>query len=171
MGDGDTVTKNVVVTRIFDAPVEVVWNAWVEPELVKQWWGPAGFTAPVAEMDFREGGRSLVCMRAPAEYGGQDLYNTWTYRRIVPMREIEFVQHFADQDGNRIDPASLGLPPGIPEDVRHVITFASAAGNKTEMTVTEFGYPNDEIVAISKAGMEQCVDKMAAALQEGRAGS
>jgi uncharacterized protein YndB with AHSA1/START domain len=165
------VTKNVVVTRVFDAPVEKVWSAWVEPELVKQWWGPTGFTAPVAEMDFREGGRSLVCMRAPAEYGGQDMYNTWTYRRIVPMQEIEFVQHFADKDGNRIDPASLGLPPGIPEEVRHVITFTGAAGEKTEMTVTEFGYPNDEIVNISKAGMEQCVDKMAAALQGGRAGS
>jgi uncharacterized protein YndB with AHSA1/START domain len=164
------VTKNVVVTRVVDAPVEKVWSAWAEPELVKQWWGPTGFTAPVAEMDFREGGRSLVCMRAPAEYGGQDMYNTWTYRRIVPMQEIEFVQHFADKDGNRIDPASLGLPPGIPEEVRHVITFAGAAGNKTEMTVTEFGYPNDEIVAISKMGMEQCVDKMAAALREGGSG-
>ena len=163
-------TKNVVVTRVFDAPVEQVWSAWAEPELVKQWWGPTGFTAPVAEMDFREGGRSLVCMRAPAEYGGQDMYNTWTYRRIVPMQEIEFVQHFADKDGNQVDPATLGLPPGIPEEVRHVITFVGASGNTTEMTVTEFGYPTDEIVAISKMGMEQCVDKMAAALREGRNG-
>ena len=161
-------TKNVVVTRVFDAPVEAVWSAWVEPELVKQWWGPTGFTAPVAEMDFREGGTSLVCMRAPAEYGGQDMYNTWTYRRIVPLQEIEFIQHFADKDGNRVDPSSLGLPPGIPEEVRHVITFAGVAGNKTEMTVTEFGYPTDEIVALSKMGMEQCVDKMASALQVGR---
>jgi uncharacterized protein YndB with AHSA1/START domain len=164
-------TKNVVVTRVFDAPVEDVWKAWSEPELVKQWWGPMGFTAPVAAMDFREGGRSLVCMRAPVEYGGQDMYNTWTYQRIVPLQGIEFIQHFADQDGNRIDPASLGLPPGIPEEVRHVITFTGTDGNTTEMTVTEFGYPNDEIVAISKAGMEQCVDKMAAALLEGRARS
>jgi uncharacterized protein YndB with AHSA1/START domain len=159
-------SKNVVVTRVFAAPVEAVWNAWVEPEMVKQWWGPAGFTAPVAEMDFREGGSSLVCMRAPAEYGGQDMYNTWSYQRIVPMEQIEFVQHFADKDGTRIDPSSLGLPPGIPAAVRHLITLRDAGGNTTEMTVTEFDYPTDEIVAISTAGMEQCLDKMAAALRE-----
>lgn len=164
-------TKNVVVSRVFDAPVEHVWKAWAEPELVKQWWGPTGFTAPVAAIDFREGGRSLVCMRAPAEYGGQDMYNTWTYQRIAPMEQIEFIQHFADKDGNRIDPSSLGLPPDIPAAVRHVITFRDVDETKTEMTVTEFDYPTDEIVAISTMGMEQCLDKMAAALQESRARS
>ena len=60
--------RDVIVTRVFDAPVEQVWNAWVEPEMVKQWWGPTGFTCPLAEMDFREGGTSLVCMRAPKEF-------------------------------------------------------------------------------------------------------
>ena len=63
-------TYNVVVTRTFDAPVERVWQAWSEPQLVMQWWGPTGFTCPKADLDFREGGTSLVCMRAPQEYGG-----------------------------------------------------------------------------------------------------
>ena len=164
-------TKNVVVSRVFDAPVEEVWTAWIAPDLVKQWWGPTGFTAPIAEMDVREGGTSLVCMRAPAEYGGQDLYNTWTYERVVPMQSLEFIQRFADKNGEQIDPASIGLPPGIPHEVRHVVTFAARSGTETEMTVTEFGYPSDEIVAISKAGMEQCLDKMATALQGGGARS
>jgi uncharacterized protein YndB with AHSA1/START domain len=149
----------VVVSRVFDAPVELVWRAWVEPERVKQWWGPQGFTAPVAEMDFREGGTSLVCMRAPAEYGGQEIYNTWTYRTIVPMQQIEFIQHFADKDGKTVDPAAMGLPPGIPQEVRHVVTFDAKDG-KTEMTVTEYGYTSEQTVEISKAGMEQCLDKM-----------
>ena len=74
-----TQTFDVVVTRIFDAPVEEVWKAWSDPEYVKRWWGPAGFTSPSAEMDFRVGGASLVCIRAQAEYGGQDMYHTWTY--------------------------------------------------------------------------------------------
>jgi uncharacterized protein YndB with AHSA1/START domain len=155
-------TKNVFVTRVFDAPVEEVWSAWVEPERVKQWWGPTGFTAPVAAMDFREGGTSLVCMRAPKEYGGQDMYNTWTYQRIVPMESIEFIQRFADKDGNQIDPAFIGLPPDIPRDVRHVVTFTAVGVKRTEMTVTEYGYHSDEIVNVSKTGMEQCLDKMAA---------
>ena len=60
----NTQTFDVVVTRIFDAPVEEVWKAWSDPAYVTRWWGPAGFTSPSAEMVFRVGGASLVCMRA-----------------------------------------------------------------------------------------------------------
>lgn len=155
-------TRDMVVTRVFDAPVEQVWKAWSDPGHVKRWWGPTGFTAPVANMDFREGGTSLVCMRAPKEYGGQDIYNTWTYREIAPMQRIEFIQNFADEHGKHVAPATLGLPAEIPFDVRHVIAFEGKGDNKTEMTVTEYGYPSDQIVETSRAGMEQCLDKMAA---------
>ena len=127
-----------------------------------RWWGPTGFTSPSAEMDFREGGTSLVCMRAPKEFGGQDMYNTWTYRKIVPMELIEFILNFADKDGNKVDPAKMGIPPGVPHEVRHVITFKAVGDNRTEMTVTEYGYTSDQAHDISKAGMEQCLDKMAA---------
>jgi uncharacterized protein YndB with AHSA1/START domain len=115
-------------------------------------------------MDFREGGTSLVCMRAPQEFGGQDMYNTWTYTKIAPRQQIEFILQFADKDGTKLDPAQLGLPPGIPPDVRHVITFKAVGDHRTEMTVTEYGYTSDQAHDISKAGMEQCLDKMAARL-------
>jgi uncharacterized protein YndB with AHSA1/START domain len=155
--------RDLVVTRTFDAPVDLVWQAWTDPEHVMRWWGPAGFTSPVARMDVREGGTSLVCMRSPA---GQDLYNTWTYREIVPRQRLEFVLAFADQDGKRVDPAALGLPPDVPQDVRHVVTFQAVGDHKTEMTVTEFGYTSDHIFDLSKAGLEQCLDKMAASFAQ-----
>ncbi len=63
--------KDLAVTRVFEAPVEFVWKAWTDPVHVMRWWGPEGFTAPSAKMDFREDGTSLVCMRAPKEYGGR----------------------------------------------------------------------------------------------------
>ena len=160
----DTKTHNMAVNRVIDAPVDQVWKAWSDSNYVKQWWGPTGFTCPVAEMDFREGGTSLVCMRAPEEFGGMNMYNTWTYRKIVPMEQIEFIQNFADQNGNQVDPAELGIPPGVPHDVPHVITFKALNGNQTELTVTEFGYTSDQAHDISKVGMEQCLDKMAASL-------
>jgi uncharacterized protein YndB with AHSA1/START domain len=153
---------NVFTTRIFDAPVERVWEAWKEPELVKQWWGPGPFTCPVAEMDVREGGRSLVCMRAPQEYGGQDWYNTWTYTKVVPNERMEYIINFTDNQGNKLNPADLGLPPGVPEDGHHVVTFRSLDGNRTEMTMIEHGYTTEESRDISKMGLEQCLDKMAA---------
>ncbi len=55
--------ERMVVTRVFDAPRELVWKAWTDPKYVMQWWGPKGFTAPVCQMDFRVGGKSLLCMR------------------------------------------------------------------------------------------------------------
>ena len=104
---GDTVKKkDVVLTRIFDEPVASVWKAWSDPQLVMQWWGPTGFTSPVCKMDFREGGTTLVCMRAPKEWGGMDMYNTWSYTRIVTNEYIEYVFDWADKDGNRIDPTN-----------------------------------------------------------------
>jgi uncharacterized protein YndB with AHSA1/START domain len=158
-------THNMVVTRVFDAPVERVWKAWSESEQVRRWWGPTGFTCPVANMDFNEGGTSLVCMRAPAEYGGQDMYNTWTYQKITPMERIEFIHHFADKDGNKVAPSAHGLPPEIPFEVPHVLTLKAIGSNQTEFTVTEYGYPSAQIVEMSKGGMEQCLDKLAASLQ------
>ncbi len=56
----------------------------------------------------------------------------------------------------------MGLPPGIPFEVRHVITFRAIGNQQTEMSVTEYGYTSDQVVDLSKAGLEQCLDKMAA---------
>jgi uncharacterized protein YndB with AHSA1/START domain len=156
--------KDLAVTRTFDAPVDELWKSWTDSEKVQKWWGPKGFTSPVARMDFREGGTTLVCMRAPKEFGGHDMYNTWTYKKIVPMQRIEFILNFADKDGNKLDPAKMGLPPGIPQDVPHVVTFKTVGDKKTEMTVTEYGYTTAQAVALSKSGLEECLDKMAAAL-------
>jgi uncharacterized protein YndB with AHSA1/START domain len=158
-------STDLVVTRVFDAPIELVWKAWSDPEAVVEWWGPTGFTSPSAQMNFREGGTSLVCMRAPKELGGQDMYNTWTYQHIVPMQRIEFVLNFADKDGNKFDPATMvGMPAGIPYRVRHVIGFKALGDGKTEMTVTEYGYTSIQAVDLSRAGLEQSLDKMAASL-------
>lgn len=132
-----SVTREMTLTRVFDAPVSEVWKYWIEPEKVKKWWGPKGFTSTVADMDLREGGTSFVRMRTR----DQDMYNTWAYKKVVPEKEIEFVLAFADKDGKHLDPKTLGLPSDMPREVRHVITFR-AIGRKTEVTVKEFGYTN-----------------------------
>lgn len=155
-------TMNVEAARVLNAPVEQVWKAWSEPEYVKQWWGPTGFTSPSAEIDFRVGGTSLVCMRAPIEVGGQEMYNTWTYRTIESYQKIEFLLHFSDQHRNPLNPAHIGMEPGIPNGVRHVITFTRMEDNQTFMTVTEYGYTTQQARDLSKAGLEQCLDKMEA---------
>jgi uncharacterized protein YndB with AHSA1/START domain/predicted enzyme related to lactoylglutathione lyase len=157
---GAAPTHDVVVTRVLDAPVEEVWRAWTEPEQVKRWWGPTGFTSPSADLDVRVGGRSLVCMRAPAEYGGQDMYNTWTYRAVVAPERLEFDLRFTDAAGAPLDASSI--PPGVPAAVPHVITLRALEGGRTELTVRESGYATAEARDVSRAGLEQCLDKMGA---------
>jgi uncharacterized protein YndB with AHSA1/START domain/predicted enzyme related to lactoylglutathione lyase len=156
----DSGTHDLAVTRVLDAPVEEAWKAWTEPEYVMRWWGPTGFTSPLAELDVRVGGTSLVCMRAPAEYGGHDMYNTWTYQEVVRPERLEFVLDFTDADRAPLDDEAI--PPGVPRAVRHVVTLRPADGGRTELTVREFGYLTTEARDISRAGLEQCLDKMVA---------
>lgn len=154
--------RDLVVTRVFNAPVKQVWKAWSDPALVMRWWGPTGFTCPVAKMDFREGGTSLVCMRAPKEFGGQDMFNTWAYEKIVPMKRFVYILRFADKDGNMMDPAKQGLPPEMPEEVRNEVAFKELGKGRTQVTVTEYDWTVGRMMELSKMGLEQCLDKMAA---------
>jgi hypothetical protein len=68
---------------------------------------------------------------------------------------------FADKEGTQVTPAELGLPPGIPDEVRHEVRLSAIDDHTTELTVHEFGYPNAEIAEVPRAGLEQCLDKMA----------
>jgi uncharacterized protein YndB with AHSA1/START domain len=156
-------TTQMIITRSFAAPLEKVWTAWTEGEIVKRWWGPQGFTAPVANIDFREGGSSLVCMKSP---DGFEIYNTWTYTKITPMNRIEFVQHFSNKEGIRIKAQDIGLPPGIPFEVPHSITFKDLGNQKTEITIVESGYTNAQVAEISKMGMTSVLDKLAAEVEK-----
>ncbi len=159
-------TRDLVVTRVFAAPLDLVWKAWTEPEYVMRWWGPDHFTSPSAKMDFREGGTSLVCMRAPEDFGGQDMYSTWVYQKIVPLKRIEFIQNLADKDGNLIDPLKIGMPPDFPRDTLTVVTFQDLGNGKTEMTVTEYNMPaaDTEMGKNAELGLNQSLDKMAVSL-------
>jgi hypothetical protein len=100
-------------------------------------------------------------MRSP---DGYEIYSTWTYTEIIPLRQVSFIHHFSDKDGNSIDPSVLGMPPGFPFSVPHLITLKTVEHGKTEITVTEFGYNSSQVVAMAKAGMRECLDKMAECL-------
>lgn len=157
--------QNIVVKRIVDAPLELVWKAWTDPEHVKRWWGPKDYTSPAAKIDFRVGGRYVFAMRAPAEQGGQDSYTAGVYKKIVPMELLEFTQGLSDQDGNPIDPAQIGMPPDFPKEIRTTIVFKDKRG-MTELTITEHGWPPSQMMVYSLAGMHQSIDKLADSVEQ-----
>jgi uncharacterized protein YndB with AHSA1/START domain len=152
MAQTGTQTQEFTLTRTIDAPLDRVWQAWADADLIADWWGPRGFSAAVHRLDFREGGSTHVSMSAPA-FGS--IYNTWTYTRIVPGERIEFDSRFADSEGRHIDP----IAPGVPEVVPHVVTFRHLGDGRTELSITESGYSSDEAMSMSRAGQDQVLNK------------
>lgn len=78
-------SRDLVLTRLIDAPPEKLFRAWTEPELIKQWFAPKPWTTPHAEIDLRPGGSNLVVMRSPE---GQDMPNRGVYLDVVPNARI-----------------------------------------------------------------------------------
>jgi len=66
MENNSEIIKEVVITRTFDAPRELVWKAWTDEVMIKEWFGPTGFTIPVSQLDVRSGGALRIVMRGPA---------------------------------------------------------------------------------------------------------
>ncbi len=155
--------EDLVVTRIIDAPLEMVWKAWTEPEHVVRWWGPKYYTSPLAKIDLREGGRYLFAMRAPADQGGQVSYAAGVYEKIVPLERLEFTQFLADQDSNAIDPTQAGMPPDFPKVQRTTVIFKRRR-DMTELTITSTGWTPGQMYVYALAGWQQSIDKLSASL-------
>lgn len=162
MASSTPATQDLTVRRIVNAPLDVTWRAWSTPEGMRRWWGPRLFTCPVCEMDFREGGRTLVCMRGP---DGNDFYSILEYTRIIPNERIEYIHNLADADGERIDPQSLGMPPEFPQDQHTIVTFR-AIGNMTELIITEHGLPTSSFYLQAALGLHEMADKITEAAEK-----
>jgi uncharacterized protein YndB with AHSA1/START domain len=89
--------KEVVITRIFDASREVVFKAWIDPEQLRHWWGPKGFTNPVCEVDARASGAIRIDMRAP---DGVVYPMTGVFLEVVEPERLVFTSAALDKEGN-----------------------------------------------------------------------
>jgi uncharacterized protein YndB with AHSA1/START domain len=93
----DQVNKKVKAVREFDAPVEKVWRAWTERELLDQWWAPKPWKAVTQSMDFRNGGTWLYYMQGP---DGKKQYCRADFKSVVPNKSYEGMDAFCDEKGN-----------------------------------------------------------------------
>ncbi len=152
-------TERMVVTRVFDAPRELVWKAWTDPNYVKQWWGPKGFTAPFCRMDFRVGGKFLFCMKAP---DGQEYWNGGEYHEIVPLEKIVSSMYFADSKGNKVEPAQYGIEHEAIDGAHDVILFEDLGNGQTKLTFIGNETMQNAIDSGQLEGTKQILDKVAA---------
>lgn len=155
------IKEDIVVSRIVDAPVDLVWKAWTEPEYVRRWWGPKDYTSPMAKVDLREGGTYTFCMEAPPEQGGFRHYSTGVYKKIVEHKLLDFTQFLSDEHGNKIDPASVGMPADFPAELRMTVEFKAIRADMTELIITEYNWTMGQMAVYSYAGMQQSIDKLA----------
>lgn len=156
-------TRDIVITRILKAPVETVWKMWTDPKAVTMWWGPEDYISPSARIDLREGGSYVFSMRAPTDQGGQESYTGGTYKKIAPMKRLEFTQNLTDETGRPL-PADE-LPSDFPQNVHTIVEFKDVNG-LTELTITEKGWTRSLMSVFAYAGMHQSLDRMAAGLDK-----
>jgi uncharacterized protein YndB with AHSA1/START domain len=153
--------RELVITRIFDAPREIVWKAWTEPEQLLRWWGPKGFTAPICKIDFRVGGAYLFCMRSPE---GQEFWSTGVYREIIPLERFVCTDSFADAEGNVIPASQYGMPGDWPLELLVTVTFEEVDG-KTKLTLRHAGIPEGQMTDMTSAGWNESFDKLTESLK------
>ncbi len=134
----EVLSKEFVISREFDAPRELVWQVFSDPEHMKKWWGPKGFTVLAVKMDFRPGGSYLYCLRSP---DGHDMWGKFAYREIVALERMVFINSFSDEKGG------LTRHPGNPNwplEMFSTVTFAEHKG-KTTLTVRWLPYNANEV--------------------------
>jgi uncharacterized protein YndB with AHSA1/START domain/DNA-binding transcriptional ArsR family regulator len=132
--------KEVTITRLFDAPRELVFKAWIDPKLVAQWWGPNGFTNPVCELDVRPGGAIRIDMRGP---DGVVYPNKGVFQEVVePERLVLIMRAFENEEGH----------PQL--EVLTTVTFAERDG-KTKLTLHTTVIKSTPEVAAAVNGMEE----------------
>jgi uncharacterized protein YndB with AHSA1/START domain len=155
--------ERMTITRVFDAPRDLVWKAWTDPKYVMQWWGPKGFTSPVCNMDFREGGKFLCCMKSP---DGQEFWNAGEYHEIVPYEKIVSTMYFSDSEGNKVDPAHYGIEHEAIEDAHDVTLFEDLGNGQTKLTFIG----NEPMESAKNSGQvegwNEILDKLATVIAE-----
>lgn len=157
--------KELKITRIFDAPVELVWRAWTDPASTMRWWGPKDFTTPLIRMDFRVGGTYLYDMRSPE---GKDFWDTGTILNIDPMKKIVLTDSFSDENGNVVPASHYGMTGDFPMEALVTVTFRNQKG-KTKFTLHYEGIPPGEILEQARAGWNESFDKLDRVLEEEKA--
>jgi len=145
----------IVIERTFDAAVDLIWQMWTEPEHFKVWYGPKGFTVPVAEMDLRVGGKRLICMASPD--GSMKMWTVGEYLEIIPNVRIVYTERPSDENGNVVSPSAMGMPEGYPTTTK-VTVLLQDLGGRTKMVMTHAGVPAS---SGANAGWEQAFDKLA----------
>lgn len=148
-----TTDRELVITRIFDAPRRVVYKAWADPEQMVKWLGPKGFTGKIIKMDARPGGAYRFYMRDPE---GGDHWQQGVFREIVEFERIVQTYAWADAAGNPTRPETL-----------LTVTFEDY-GTKTKLTLRQAMFESVTARDMHRTGWTSTLDRLEEFLAQAR---
>lgn len=150
----------LILEREFDAPKELVFKAFSEPEHLKQWWGPRGWTVPVCNVDFRPGGVWHYCMKCVDEnqgdFFGMESWGKGVYEEIIQDEKIVYRDYFSDAEGNEAE----GMP-----STRVTLLFEEQDGKTKIINRAEYD-SSEALKTVLDMGMEQGVTETWDRLEE-----
>ena len=136
--------SDLTITRLFDAPRDLVFKAWTDSSQNNDWSAPRGFTVTAFEADLRPGGAWRLGMRTPE---GKDLWVGGVYREIVPPERIVATHAWQNPDGR-------------PGHATLMTVALKAHGDRTEMTFQQTGFESDEDRDGHREGWSECFDRL-----------
>lgn len=152
---GSALQNDIVINRVFNLPISVVWLAWTDAEYFRKWWGPRGFSCPSSKMEAKVGGKYLNCMRGP---DGKEYWSTGVVKELIPERKLVVTDSFSDDKGN-IKPASeYGMPGDWPKELL-ITVYLEEADGATKMKLRHQGIPGEMREDCIK-GWNESFDKM-----------
>jgi len=142
-------SKDFVISRVFDAPRDLMWKAFTEPEHMRQWWGPKGFKVIASKMDLRVGGTYHYGLESP---DGKPMWGKFVYREITPPERLVFISSFSDENAGV---TRHPMAPNWPLEMLSTFTFEEQPGGKTKFTVRWTPYnATEEETKVFEAGRD-----------------
>lgn len=138
----------VKITRVFDAPRDLVWQAWADPKMMAQWFGPRGFSSSVPELDVRVGGALRIVMHGP---DGNDYPMKGEFLEVLPPERLVFTSIALDKDGNHLLEGETTVT-FTEQDGKTTLRLVSHAIGKVPMA--------PQMLAGMEAGWTQSIDKL-----------
>ena len=138
--------QEITISRVFDAPRDVVWKAWTEPEQIASWWGPDGWTNPLSKitMDVRPGGAFRIVSISDAD--GTEMPSQGVYREVVEPERLVFEE-----------PADGSWHEGAVS----VVTLSDLGDGRTEVVLQATIHTSDDMRAQAEHGMKGSLDRLA----------
>lgn len=154
--------QDLVVERTLDAPPDLIWRMWTQPEHFAAWYGPVGASITVTTMDVRVGGARLLRMEVSTPDGTRQMWFTGEYLEVVENQLLVYTDAMSDENGHVLAPEQTGMPASHPTTTE-VRVELEPDGRGTRMRLTHLGIPAGSPGA---AGWGMALDKLSAHLRD-----